>query len=90
MQKILDHLGPEGLLFLTVPVGQDAVHRPWHHVCGRERLPQLLQGFEIVGQCFLEKELWGPWREATLNAALDQPKDIRRYALGEWILRKLQ
>jgi SAM-dependent methyltransferase len=88
VQKILRHLASEGLLFLTVPVGRDTVHRPWHRVYGRERLPQLLQGFEIVGQRFLNKEPWGPWHEVSMDVALDHPKDVRRYALGHWILRK--
>jgi Caenorhabditis protein of unknown function, DUF268 len=87
-EKISRHLASDGLLFLTVPVGRDTVHKPWHRVYGRERLPQLLQGFEIVGQRFLDKEPWGPWHEVTMDAALDHPKDVRRYALGEWILRK--
>ncbi len=87
-QKILRHLASEGMLFLTVPVGRDTIHRPWHRVYGKERLPQLLQGFEIVSQRFLDKEPWGPWHEVTMDEALDQPRDVRRYALGEWILRK--
>jgi len=88
VQKILRHLIPGGFFFLTVPVGHDAAHKPWHRVYGRVRLPQLLQGFEVVQQRFFDKEPWGPWREVSLDAALDHPKDVRRYALGQWILRK--
>lgn len=87
-QKILRHLVPRGLFFLTIPVGRDATHNPWHRVYGKVRLPQLLQGFEVVQQRFFDKEPWGPWREVSLDAALDHPKDVRRYALGQWILRK--
>jgi len=87
-QKILRHLAPGGLLFLTIPVGHDAVHMPWHRVYGKQRLPQLLEGFEVVHQRFLCKEPWGPWREVRQDVALDCPAEIRRYALGQWILRK--
>jgi SAM-dependent methyltransferase len=88
MQKISRLLLPGGLLFLTIPAGRDAVHKPWHRVYGRERLPRLLQGFEIVQQRFLSKKPWGPWQEANKEGALEYPADIRRYALGQWILRK--
>lgn len=88
VQRILSHMVPGGLLILTVPVGRDATHKPWHRVYGRERLPKLLQGFEIVDQRCLSKEPWGPWREVSQDVALDYPVDIKRYALGQWILRK--
>ena len=87
-QKILRYLVPGGLFFLTTPVGRDAVHKPWHRVYGRQRLPQLFQGFEVVNQRFLKKDPWGPWREVSQDAALDYPVEVRRYALGQWILRK--
>jgi SAM-dependent methyltransferase len=87
-KKILRHLAPAGLLFLTIPVGRDVVHRPWHRVYGRERLPQILYGFEIVSQRFLTKEPWGPWREVNTDVALEYPIEIARYALGEFVLRK--
>lgn len=88
IKRILGLMVPGGLLFLTVPVGRDASHKPWHRVYGRERLPRLLQGFEIVRQRFFRKEPCGPWREVSQDVALEYPIDIRRYALGEWILRK--
>ncbi len=87
-KKILDLLVVGGLLFLTIPVGRDAVHKPWHRVYGKERLPSLLSGFEIVHQRFLSKEPNAPWRETSFERALEQPVDLRRYALGELILRK--
>lgn len=88
MQKISRLLAPGGLLFLTVPMGRDAVHKPWHRVYGRKRLPQLLQGFEVVHQRFLSKEPWGPWQEVGQEVALDYPAQVRCYALGQLILRK--
>lgn len=87
-RKILSHMLPGGLLFLTVPVGHDVTHKPWHRVYGRERLPRLLEGFEIVAQRFFTKEPWGPWRETSADEALEYPIEIRRYALGQLILGK--
>jgi SAM-dependent methyltransferase len=87
-QKILHHLASGGLLFLTVPVGRDIVHRPWHRVYGKARLPQLIHGFEVVQQRFFDKEPWGPWREVGEEVALEYPVEIKRYALGQFILRK--
>ena len=81
-------LNPDGLVFLTVPVGRDTVVKPWHRVYGRERLPELLAGFDVMHSRFLVKKPWGPWNVATSDAALRFPVDERRYALGQMILRK--
>jgi SAM-dependent methyltransferase len=88
MRKIHSLLGPGGQLFLTISVGQDVVHRPWHRVYGRMRLPLLLEGFDIVQSRFLLKEPWGPWRECDEKTALKHPPQIQRYALGEMILMR--
>jgi SAM-dependent methyltransferase len=88
MRKIASLLNPDGLLFLTIPVGTDAVHRPWHRVYGRKRIELLLEGFESLQSRFLVKEPWGPWREVSRDVALDVPADPVRYGLGEMILKK--
>lgn len=88
MEHVRDLLEPEGRVLLTIPVGRDAVHRPWHRVYGRERLPRLLEGFEVIQGRFLQKEPESAWFETTRERALDSPVDIRRYALGEMILRR--
>ena len=89
MRKIAGLLAAGGQLFLTVPVGLDALCKPWHRVYGRQRLPRLLEEFDIQRYRFLLKpEPWGPWREGSADAALDYPVDARRYALGEMILSR--
>lgn len=88
MRKIQELLGPNGQLFLTIPVGEDVVHGSWHRVYGPERLPRLLNGFEVTKSRFLIKEPWGPWNECNREAALAYPRDIQRYALGEMILER--
>jgi hypothetical protein len=87
-RKIWHHLVSGGFLFLTVPVGRDAIHKPWHRVYGRHRLPQLLEGFEVIHRRFFDKEPRGPWREVKMDVALEHPAELRSYALGQWILRK--
>jgi SAM-dependent methyltransferase len=87
MRKVRSLLNPEGVALLTVPVGSDVVHRPWHRVYGRSRLPELLRGFEVVRERFLVKQPGGPWLESSREQALSQPIDVRRYALGEFVLR---
>ena len=87
MQRIHRLLEPSGKLLLTLPVGRDAVHKPWHRVYGRERLPRLLEGFEVVRSQFLQKQPGGAWFGTTQEKALDTPVDIRRYALGEMVLQ---
>ena len=88
MQRVHDLLEPTGRVLLTIPVGRDAVHEPWHRVYGRERLPKLLDGFEVIQSRFLQKEPEGAWFDTTREKALDTPVDIRRYALGEMILHR--
>ena len=87
MERIRQLLEPSGIVLLTVPVGCDAVHKPWHRVYGKERLPKLLSGFEVVRSQFLKKEPWGPWFVTTKEQALVTPVDLRRYALGELLLK---
>jgi hypothetical protein len=48
MRRAFELLNSQGQLFLTITVGKDAVHRPWHRVYGRERLKSLLDGFSVV------------------------------------------
>ncbi len=49
---------PGGLMFLSVPVGQDAVCWNSHRIYGRYRLPQLLDGWKIVGQSGFDDSLF--------------------------------
>ena len=88
MRKSAGLLSAGGLLFLTIPVGKDAVHRPWHRVYGKERLKELFDGFAVVKSRFLLKQKWGPWQLAEEDEALSFGPDIQRYALGEYILQK--
>jgi SAM-dependent methyltransferase len=86
MLRIHHLLEPGGRLLITIPVGRDAVHKPWHRVYGRERLPRLFEGFTTVKSRFFEKQPGGPWFNTTQEKALETPVNIRRYSLGEMLL----
>jgi len=86
MYKIRSLLSPLGKALITIPIGRDAVHSPWHRVYGRNRLPLLLDGFTITESRFWAKVPWGPWYETTLQNAFDQPIALHRYALGHFVL----
>jgi predicted SAM-dependent methyltransferase len=47
-----------GLMFLSVPVGQDAVCWNSHRIYGRHRLPMLLDGWKILGHSGFEESLF--------------------------------
>lgn len=86
MQKIRSLLSRDGVALITVPVGTDVVHRPWHRVYGAQRLPMLLDGFSVVRSRYLVKEPVGPWQETDHDTALAYPINLRSYALGEFVL----
>lgn len=53
MQLFKKILKQDGLQFLTIPVGIEAVISPWHRVYGRKRLSQIFEGWQII-----KKEFW--------------------------------
>jgi hypothetical protein len=89
MHKIHSLLSPSGQVLLTIPIGIDAVHAPWHRVYGAQRLPFLIDGFIVAEACFWAKAPWQPWYETTMQHALNQPVTLQRYALGQFILTKV-
>ena len=49
MDKVKKMLTPDGLLFLSVPVGKDLLVWNLHRVYGKIRLKALLKGWQVVG-----------------------------------------
>ena len=88
MHKVHTLLSPSGQVLLTIPIGLDAVHAPWHRVYGTDRLPLLIDGFTVTEACFWAKVPWQPWYETTMQHALNQPVAPQRYALGQFMLTK--
>jgi SAM-dependent methyltransferase len=95
MRKMLALLKPGGLMILTIPVGRDTVVAPLHRVYGVSRLPKLLDGFEIVEQCYWVKDAANFWLTSNREQALaylptgdgSDPQKCS-YALGCFVLRK--
>lgn len=57
MSAVQDVLKPDGVLFLTVPIGPDVVVWNLHRRYGRLRLPRLLRGWEEVERVGWREEL---------------------------------
>jgi len=90
-------LKPGGVMLLTVPCGRDAVFAPLHRVYGTERLPRLIERFELVKQVFWVKSRENRWRLAERDEALDfvATADLENparctYALGCFVLCRPQ
>lgn len=95
MQRMLSLLMPGGMMLLTIPCGQDATFAPIHRVYGKQRLPQLLQGFAIQKEEFWTKDTTNRWKIADRDSALlfrptaDFSDPVRSsYALGCFVLRQ--
>ncbi|MBJ6801179.1 class I SAM-dependent methyltransferase [Geomonas propionica] len=58
MRKLKSCVAKEGILFLAVPVGKDAVCWNAHRIYGRARLPLLLDGWRLIDSAgFSEEQL---------------------------------
>ncbi len=75
-------------MILTVPMGMDAVFKPWHRVYGPERLPRLLAGWRVR-----HEQCWAKLRNDRYEvvdrktAYLHKPTiDPFYYAVGTFIL----
>jgi SAM-dependent methyltransferase len=95
MAKLNALMKHNAVMLLTIPVGQDAVFVPVHRVYGKERLPRLLDGYEIVFEEFWIKENDNRWVLSDRDTALafkayaysHQDPSYNAYALGCFVLR---
>jgi hypothetical protein len=82
-------LKPGGKMLLTIPVGQDNFFKPLHRVYGKERLPRLLEGWEILKEEYWIKDEEGYWicvdEETALGREIAHPS---LYGLGLFVLQK--
>lgn len=95
MRRLLDLMKPGALMLLTIPVGQDSVFMPVHRVYGVERLPRLLDGFEVQKEMFWVKDSENRWIVSDKEAALQfqasgasSDPSLVIYGLGCFVLRK--
>ena len=87
MQRLRSLLAESGVMIMTIPVGIDAVFRPFHRVYGETRIKRLLQGFVIVKQEFWAKNAAHVWKQCDRQTALATAGSNAYYALGLFLLR---
>lgn len=96
MAKLHSLMKRDAIMLLTIPVGQDAVFVPLHRVYGKQRLPRLLDSYELVFQEFWIKDDDNRWVLSDRDTALefeaysysDQDPSYNAYGLGCFVLRK--
>jgi SAM-dependent methyltransferase len=81
-------LKPGKEMLLTIPVGKDQVFAPRHRVYGPERLPRLLDGWNVTN-----KEFWGKvesnrWVVREEKHALNEAPSDHYYGLGLFVLTR--
>jgi hypothetical protein len=78
-------LADGGRHILTIPVGRDLIAAPQHRVYGEERLPRLLEHYEIAEQQFWRKD-GAHWRQCERSDALATEGSASFYSLGLFVL----
>jgi SAM-dependent methyltransferase len=86
MAKMAGLLKPGGDMVLSIPVGHDAVHAPWHRVYGERRLPQLLERWNVVEESYWAKKEIEQYEPVTREEALAEEGSATYYALGLYVV----
>lgn len=87
--KMADLLKPDGDMLLSIPVGCDAVYAPWHRVYGEERLPRLLEGWQIRSEEYWAKPKTEKYEPVSRSQALADEGSASYYALGLLVVTPL-
>jgi SAM-dependent methyltransferase len=86
MAKMAGLLRPGGDMVLSIPVGRDAVYSPWHRVYGEERLPQLLERWDVAEESYWAKRDTEKYEPVTREQALADHGSATYYALGLYVV----
>jgi hypothetical protein len=86
MQIMAGMLAHRGRMILTIPVGRDMVCAPQHRIYGEERLPLLLEHYDVDEQQYWRKA-GNVWVETDRATALGTEGSDSFYALGLYVLR---
>lgn len=93
MTKLRRLMTPGATMILTIPVGRDALFAPLCRVYGAQRLPKLIDGFDVQTQAYWVKDAQNRWvrcdqQTATAFEAHAGDWDWRNnvYALGCFVL----
>ena len=82
MGKMAELLKPDGDMVLTIPVGLDAVHAPNHRIYGEQRLPRLLERWEVREASYWAKPTGPRFEPVPRERALAEEGSASYYALG--------
>lgn len=86
MEKMARMVKPNGNMVLTIPVGRDAVFAPLHRIYGQERLPRLLEYWEIREESYWAKAAGPRFAPVTREEALAEVGSSSYYALGLFVV----
>jgi 2-polyprenyl-3-methyl-5-hydroxy-6-metoxy-1,4-benzoquinol methylase len=87
MAILRDALAVDGRMILTIPVGRDLVCAPLHRIYGAQRLPRLLEGYEVLEQQYWTRDRQG-WSQSDRATALATQGSASLYALGLFVLAR--
>ena len=88
MQKLRRLMKTKGIMLLTMPVGQDAVISPLHRIFGPQRLPRVIEGFQVIESLFWRKVAHNVWMSCSQKEAYAEVGNDHYYALGCMVLQK--
>lgn len=86
MEKMVRVLKPEGDMILAIPVGRDVVHAPLHRIYGEERLPRLLEHWQIREEQYWAKPTSNRFEPVTREQAVAETGSASYYALGLYVV----
>lgn len=86
MARMAGLLKPGGEMVLTIPVGRDAVHKPLHRIYGEQRLPRLLEHWEIREEAFWAKPNGPRFEPVSRERALSEHGSASYYGLGLFVV----
>ena len=96
MERMRLWMRPLARMYMTIPIGQDAVIGHYHRVYGEERLPRLLEGYRILKEQYWRKSFGDEWFCCDRGQALTEeatPLPVESplylyYAIGGFVLGK--
>lgn len=86
MEKMARIIKPDGDMILTIPVGRDALHAPLHRIYGEERLPRLLEHWQVREEEYRAKPADDRFEPVTREQALAETGSASYYALGLFVV----
>lgn len=81
-------LKPGKVMLLTIPVGRDEVFDTLHRVYGQDRLPRLVEGWNVQESEFWVKDLLNRWIMVEKSVALTIKPVKHYYGLGLFVLTR--